>query len=138
MAASILILAGLAFIVVFAIGGVVIVLLSQRQKLAADQERMQEFVKRQESAIWAGATIVSARGGVITGSEVGVSQRARYELSLQVTPPGGAPYLAHTNWLVDVGQISLLQPGKQVSVKIDQQDPQIIYPASGGATYLPG
>lgn len=136
MAISLLILAGLALIVIFAIAVVVIVLLSQRQKLAADQERMQGFIKRQESAVWASAMIVSARGGVV-GSETGVSQWARYELSLQVTPPNGETYSAHTAWLVDVAQMSMLQQGQQLSVKIDQQDPKIIYPNASWAKYIP-
>lgn len=135
MAVSILILAGFAFIVIFAIA-VVVVLLSQRQKLAADQERVQGFLKRQESAVWASAMIISVRGGVV-GSETGVSQWARYELSLQVTPPNGETYSTHTAWLVDVAQMSMLQQGQQLSVKIDQQDHKIIYPNASWAKYIP-
>lgn len=132
-----LIILGIISIAVLGMVAVVIIVITQtQQKTAQAVKRNEEFLQRQQTAVWAGATIVSARSGV-TGGEAGVSQWARYELSLQVTPPGGTPYLARTNWLVDVSQISLLQPGKQVSVRIDQQDPQIIYPASDGAKYIP-
>ncbi len=125
----------LLFLVLIA-GGVVLFILNQRHKVDQAAVRNQEFLQRQQSAVWAGATVVSARGGV-TGSEAGISQWARYELSLQVTPPGGQPYLARTNWLVDVAQMSMIQPGQQVSVRIDQHDTQVIYPGSNWAKYIP-
>ncbi len=137
MSASLVILCILGILLVGAVGLVVFLIIRSRSQSDQAVRRAKLSLERQQSAVWAGATVVSARGGIVTGSDVGVSQWARYDLSLQVTPPGGAPYLAHTAWLVQVAQVSLVEPGRQLSVKIDQQDLQIIYPNGDWAKYIP-
>lgn len=136
LASTLIVLAVFVFFLILVAGGVILFILAQRQKVEAAAARNQEFIQRQESAVWASAMIVCARGGVM-GSETGVSQWARYELSLQVTPPNGEPYSARTAWLVEVTQMSMLQQGQMLQVKIDQQDPHIIYPNASWAKYIP-
>lgn len=137
MTLSLIVLGVFVIVVVIAIAAVVYTVSQHRQQGSQAQQRATDFVARQASAVWAGATIVNVRGGIIGGGEGGVSSWARYELSLEVTPPGGAPYLTRTFWLVEVAQMSMLQQGAQVSVKIDQQDPKIIYPNASWAKYIP-
>jgi hypothetical protein len=136
MTLSLILLIGAAILVAIAIAAVVFTLGQHRKQETQAQLRAREFIERQERAVWALATVVSVRGGTL-GSEGGVSNWARCELSLQVTPPGGEPYLARTTWLVEAVQMSMLQPGQELSVKIDQQDPKIVYPNNNWAKYLP-
>lgn len=137
MTLSLVILVFVVVIVAIAIAAVVYTVSQHRKETLQAQQRAKDFVTRQASAVWASATIVSVRGGII-GSESGVSSWARCEISLEVTPPGGAPYHTRVTWLVDVAQMSMLQQGAQVSVKIDQQDPKIVYPNASWAKYVPG
>jgi hypothetical protein len=136
MTLSLILLIGAVILVAIAVAAVVYTLGQHRKQEMQAALHAKDFAARQESAVWALATLVSARGGVI-GSESGVSSWARYDLSLQVTPPVGEPYLAHTTWLVEAAQMSMLQPGQELSVKIDQQDPKIVYPNNNWAKYLP-
>jgi hypothetical protein len=107
-----------------------------RQQETRLQEQAREFLDRQSHAAWATASLLSVSGGII-GSEHGVSNWARYELSLRVAPPEGEPYTARTAWLVEVARMSSLQPGQEIQVRIDLQDRQIIYPGADWARYIP-
>ncbi len=50
-------------------------------------------------------------------------------LRLEITPPnGGAPYQTISVWDLDPANESMLQVGKTIPVKIDVQNPKIIYP----------
>ncbi|MBI4732019.1 MAG: hypothetical protein HY781_07830 [Chloroflexi bacterium] len=138
MTLSLVILVFVVVILAVAIAAVVYTVSQHHKGEMQAHLRAKDFVARQANAVWASATIVSARGGIIGGGEGGVSQWARYELSLEVTPPGGAPYHARTTWLVEVAQMSMLQQGQQLSVKIDQQDPKTVYPNASWAKYVPG
>ncbi|MBN2146339.1 MAG: hypothetical protein JW726_03080 [Anaerolineales bacterium] len=91
--------------------------------------RLDEVRKREAQAIWAGAMVISMQHSMIIEDGVG---RARVDVHMNVEPPGGTAYYAKAHWLADLTVLPLLQPGQQVSVKIDQQDPQIIYPNMSG------
>jgi len=95
---------------------------------------IEAFRIREKRAIWASATIVSAKQESI--SEAGLSWRI-IRLILRVKPPEGKLYTASAVWKVEQTQISLLQPGKEFSIKIDIQDPQVIFPNMTGAEYIP-
>ena len=138
MAASIIILGFIAVLVVVSIAIVVVIINRQNNQIAQANLRAQEFREREKSAVWASATVLRAQGGVITGEMSGVSQWARYDLSLEITPPGGEVYMARTAWLVEVAQMGMLQYGQSVSIRIDQQDSSIIYPNVGWAKYIEG
>ncbi len=137
MTLSLIILIVAVILVSIAIAAVVYTLSQHRKQEMQAHLHAKDSVARQASAVWASAAVISARGGTI-GSESGVSNWARYELSLEVTPPGGAPYYTRTTWLVEIARMSMLQPGQQLSVKIDQQDPNLIYPNADWAKYVPG
>lgn len=125
-------------IVVLIVGSVIFVtVFNQRRKDIIRHENAEEFFKRQKTAVWASAEILNVRGGIITGNLSGVSGWARYEISLVVKPPNGESYMTRVNWLVDVRQMSIIQQGQQLSVKIDQQDPKIVYPNARWAKYIP-
>ncbi len=134
-------------LVVFAVIGLAVVaavimafvhLARQRQAVEQTRLRAEAFVERQARAVWASATIVGAQGGIITGEHGGVSTWACYELNLEVIPPSNEPYPARTAWLVEVAQMPMLQPGQSLPVKIDQDDPRIIYPNVSWAKYVSG
>jgi hypothetical protein len=114
-----------------------VVLYIQFQKRTAGETKTQvmDLAARQENAVWASATLLNAQGGLV-GGDGGAAGWARYELSLEVTAPGGAPYQASANWMVEVTQLSMLQPGQQLSVRIDQQDPSIIHPNAAWAKFI--
>jgi len=138
MTASLFILAGAGVFLAIALGAVIYILNQHNAKMVQAQLRSKDFIARQQKAVWASATILSLHGGIVTGEMGGVSNRARYELRLKVNPPGGEPYLTRTTWLVEVAQMSMLQQGQQLSIKIDQEDPSIIYPNVGWAKFVSG
>jgi hypothetical protein len=86
----------------------------------------------QDSALWAGALIVDARGG-ITGES---ASKARLTLTLEVTPPQGKPYRATAVWMVDITALHLASAGSPVPVRLNTSDPQKVYPAVPWATYV--
>ena len=137
MAASWIILGIVAVIIIVSIGIVFTVINRQNNQIALASARAMEFRDREKSAVWASATILRAQGGVITGEMSGVSRWAQYDLSLEVTPPNGDVYMARTAWLVELAQMGMLQQGQSVSIRIDQQDPSIIYPNVTWAKYTP-
>lgn len=99
------------------------------------QARQAEFVEREKRAVWASADVVTLRnrGSLSTMDN---RQVVPVELRLLVQPPEGESYQAVTTWLVDSDAVAQVQPGQSLSVKIDQQDAQLIYPNVSWATYL--
>jgi hypothetical protein len=65
------------------------------------------------------------------------SSQVFVELTLEVTPHAGTTYRAHTNWLVDITALGFIQQGQETPVKIDVENPKIIYPNSPWAKYIP-
>ena len=86
---------------------------------------------RQERAVWAWATVLSSSQG-----PVNTLRMARVELQLEVHMPGTAPYQAKTTWLVDQEALASVEEGKEVSVKVDPEGPQYVYPSGGWAKYV--
>ena len=48
-------------------------------------------------------------------------------LTLEVTPPTGAPYQVDTDWWIGAAAIPKVEVGRTVAIKIDAKDPKIIY-----------
>ncbi len=96
------------------------------------QEKAQEFEERMARAVWAGASIVHLKSQEILADATGT---VKAELSLLIQPPDGEAYTASTIWRVDIAALASVQPGQSVSVKIDQHDPQVIYPNVSWARY---
>lgn len=78
----------------------------------------------QAAAVPAAATLVSAR--VLAVHEAQGTQLMR--VTLQVQPPAGEEYLAVSNWEVQIASASLLQPGQPLSVKVDPNEPKLVFP----------
>jgi hypothetical protein len=108
---------------------------AQKRTSGRTQKQPDDFAARQESALWASATLLKSPG-VIAGGGGNTAGWALYDLSLQVTAPGGTPYQARTKWMVDVSYLFMLQPGEQFSVRVDQQDIGIIYPNESWAKFI--
>jgi len=92
----------------------------------------QENIKRQEHAVWGGATVINVSAGIVGEG----STKARVNLTFEVTQQGGLPYRTSATWLVDISALGFIQQGQQISVKIDAENPKIIYPNSPGAIYV--
>ncbi|MDO9547131.1 MAG: hypothetical protein Q7J07_10345 [Pelolinea sp.] len=92
------------------------------------------FREREKTAIWSGAIVVSFDQEPISSG--GLPWRL-INLLLKVTPPQGKHFVAKTTWKVQETSIALLQPGNEISVKIDASDPNVIYPNIQGAEYMP-
>lgn len=106
--------------------------IQQARKDGQLQEQARQVEERMARAIWAGACIVNMKSQAILADATGT---VRAELSLLIQPPDGEAYPASSVWRVDIAALSSVQPGQSVSVKIDQLDPQIIYPNVSWARY---
>ena len=113
--------------------------LLRRQRRAAQSARMRlsDVEKRQRQAIWGGATVINIRRPPQAGEALQASGRLRVELRLEINVPSGQPYQAATAWLIDAAALPQVQPGQALSVKIDAQDQQVIYPNAGWAEFIP-
>ena len=78
------------------------------------------------------ARIVNAES---SGVVQGVSRNPLVRLDLEVHPEVGAPYAASTAWFVDIVAVPRVQPGLELAVKIDAEDPGIVYPVDTWAKY---
>lgn len=96
------------------------------------EQKNYEYIKRQERAVWGKALVIDSRGGM-TGD---AGSQAFIDLTLEVTPHEGTTYRASTRWLVDITALGFVQQGQEISVKIDVEDPKIIYPNSSWAKYV--
>ncbi len=67
------------------------------------------------------------------GSSDASSDGIDVNLTLEVMPPGGAPYKLHTTWSVEPVSVSKIQPGCTVAIKIDAHDPKKVYSAEDWA-----
>jgi len=99
------------------------------------QQEIAEFKKREKRAVWAGATVITVNKPKI--DRYGMRQ-LKVDLLLAVESPAGEKYQAKTSWLVDEDMMPQIQPGASLSVKIDAEDPEIIYPNMRGADYWVG
>jgi len=128
-----LVLTGLLVLIFLLTGvGIFLVLRNQRQEGLNAQKRRTEYETRAKQAVWAGATIVTARHHT---SAQEMREKVQVDLRLQVQPPQGEPYQAQTVWHVSTGMLSQLQPGQQISIKIDRDNPERIYPNMQGAEF---
>ncbi len=123
IAAGVVLFLALVGLIVFA------VVRQQRVEMERARARRAELLRRAEQAIPATATLLAIRTAT-PGATASVTLR------LQVAPPDGAPYPASAVWLVERPLLDSLQPGKEISVKIDREDAQIVYPNVEGARYV--
>jgi hypothetical protein len=102
----------------------VIFRISQNRAAVKAYEQRAALEERLRRAIPAAATIVSAR--VMETNPAGERLRAR--LTLRVEPPGAEAFTAVADWLVDPVMQTHLQPGSPLSVKVDADDRNRVYP----------
>ncbi len=106
-----------------------VILRSQRRKIKQLLEQAQSAEIDNRNAIWAGATILSAQQE--TGVDPSTGQ-VRVRLQMRVTGHGGDPYNASAVWLVDDVHLPQTQPGAEVSVKVNRDHPNLVYPNMPG------
>lgn len=104
----------------------------QEEKTRTANFKRAELERREKSALWTGATIVSVRAH--TAAE-DMRESVRVDLTLQITPSPGEPYTARTSWRVKLPLLSQFQPGASLSVKVDKNDPDLIFPNQPGAEF---
>jgi hypothetical protein len=77
----------------------------------------------------------AAPGATVTVVEVGSSYVSKNygvtmaTLRLEVSPASGAPYRIISEWEVQPAYIGEIQVGKSIPVKVDAQNPKIVFPA---------
>jgi hypothetical protein len=100
---------------------------------AAEAEALRrESSAREARSGYALATVVDlGRSREVGGSEV------RVDLGLEVRPPGGREYRARASWLLDLAALPQVQPGRELQVRVDAEDPQRIYPGGPWARFWP-
>jgi hypothetical protein len=86
---------------------------------------------RQERAVWAWATILSASQG-----PVNTFHMVRVDLQLEVHLPGTPVYRAKTTWLVEQEALASVDEGKEIPLKVDPLGPQYVYPNGGWAKFV--
>ncbi len=106
----------------------------QEEKTRTANFKRAELERRAKTALWTGATIVSARAHT---SAEDMRESVRVDLTLQITPSPGEPYTARTSWRVKLPLLSQFQPGASLSVKVDKNDPDLIFPNQPGAEFWP-
>jgi hypothetical protein len=85
---------------------------------------------RQSRAVWARAVVISSEVGA-----PGITGLLRTTIKFEVHLPGSEPYQQQAVWLVEQSALEYIQPGKDVSVKIDRENPQYVYPHGTWATF---
>jgi Flp pilus assembly protein CpaB len=87
--------------------------------------------RREEAATAARAEVIGV-GASHTNRESGETS---VRLRLRVVAEGREPYEAAVTWDVMPASIPEVQVGKQIAVKIDLQDPRIVFPSVDWARY---
>ena len=104
----------------------------QEEKTRTTNFKRAELERRAKTALWTGATIVSARAHT---SAEDMRESVRVDLTLQITPSPGEPYTARTSWRVKLPLLSQFQSGASLSVKVDKDDPDLIFPNQPDAEF---
>ena len=86
---------------------------------------------RQDRAVWAWAKVLSATRGTTD-----LSDRTRVEMQLEVHMPGTQPYPATAIWLIDPEGMQYVEQGKEISLKVDPQGPEYVYPNGPWAKFV--
>jgi hypothetical protein len=99
------------------------------------QREVSEYKIRESQAVWAGATVVTVNKPKM--DRYGM-RKLKVDLRLEVESPSGGKYQVKTAWLVDEDMMPQIQPGASLSIKIDAEDPEVIYPNMRGVEYWVG
>lgn len=91
-----------------------------------------ETSRRQEEALCMNARVVRSSAGIY--GEGG--SQAKVSLAFEVLD-GKKSYKAAAQWLVNLTALDSCSEGAVISVKVDLDDPQIIYPGASWAQFIP-
>jgi hypothetical protein len=112
-------------IVIALIGlGVVLFVRKAKQDNAKLQARIAQATPAEARVVQVGRSLDQKNQGTVN-----------VRLRLEVTPPDRPPYQTTVTWDVQTGSIPKVQEGKQVPVKIDVENPKIVYPRVGWAEF---
>jgi hypothetical protein len=64
-----------------------------------------------------------------------VRGKLKVAISLEIHMPNAKAYTANTTWEIDITAVAAIQPGQIVSVKVDTDEKNKIYPNVSWATY---
>jgi hypothetical protein len=103
--------------------GIFVWFLLRTRRTRKSKNVKEEPSTRQERAVWAWAKILSSSQGALN-----TYRMARVEMGLEVHMPGTPAYQAKVTWLVEQDSLPAIQEGKEISLKVDPQGPQHIYP----------
>jgi hypothetical protein len=103
--------------------GAVIWVFAQRGRTAKPKKKKEDPQTRLERAVWAWALVVNSSHGA-----AGLGGMLRVTLELEVHLPGTPPYTINTTWLVEQDALEYVETGKEVSLKVDPQAPEYIFP----------
>lgn len=110
------------------IGVVIVGMVLFFRKIGKDAERLKARVAQAHSAearvIQVGRSLLQKHQGT-----------TNIRLRLEVTPKDRPPYQTTVTWDVEQAAIPKVQEGKQVAVKIDVENPKIVYPRVGWAEF---
>jgi hypothetical protein len=100
--------------------------------MADAQSRMaaaNEMMAQQTAAANIAATGVDASASIVGMRDTGtqINMQPMCEIDLTVMPDGLPPYPATVKQIVPMTQLALLQPGKNVNVKVDPNNPATVF-----------
>jgi hypothetical protein len=105
--------------------------LERMRRMSRKKKTKDNSQTRQERAVWAWARIVNSTQGA-----AGLGGMVRVALEMEVHLPGTPLYSAKTAWLVEQEALEYVEMGKEISLKVDPQDPKYIYPNGPWAKVL--
>ncbi len=104
--------------------GIVLLVRKVKQDKANLQARLAQAVPAEARVVQVGRSLDQKNQGTVN-----------VRLRLEVTPPDRPPYQTTVTWDVETGSIPKVQEGKQVPVKMDVENPKIVYPRVGWAEF---
>ncbi|MDD3626465.1 MAG: hypothetical protein PHV06_04030 [bacterium] len=116
--------------VIILVTGIFIKIIRKRLQINLNNQR--EINQGEITAYFSNALILNCVAG-IAGEQ---ASQVRARLTLQITGKDNKDYTAETLWLVDITALDYLKPGNSISVKINYDDPNLIYPSAPWAKYL--
>jgi hypothetical protein len=103
-----------------------------RSRMPRKKKKIRETHRtRQERAVWAWAKVLNAKR-----SDSDSLGRVRVEMQLEVHMPGTEAYPATTIWLVEKDSLEYVEEGKEVTLKVDPEGPQYVYPNGPWAKFV--
>ena len=119
----------IVLIILLVIGGFLIT--RRRKKILADIENDRNSHLREKNATYGNAVIVQVDAAMV-GEH---ARQARVSLILNLLGENRSNGI-HTDWLVDITALDYLKVGNEIAVKIDYENPKIIYPGAPWAKYI--